>query len=233
MPTPEVAAFRQSVVASGDALVRAGALSLSQHGNISVLLPDQERLLLTARSSLANLRGEEVALLDRAGGVLEGRLEPTSHEIVRMHTVVYEHLPSVRAVIHTHSPYATAFAVASRAIECVAEVLARFVGPAPIPVARYGPRGSEASVANIAAVLQKHPRAHALLLEHHGVLVFADDVEQATRIALAVEEGAQLALLASQLGPLRPLPEDAARGTQQRRLDFEQRGTVTASPSER
>ena len=145
MPTPEVAAFRQSVVASGDALVRAGALSLSQHGNISVLLPDQERLLLTARSSLANLRGEEVALLDRAGGVLEGRLEPTSHEIVRMHTVVYEHLPDVRAVIHTHSPYATAFAVASRAIECVAEVLARFVGTAPIPVARYGPRGSEAS----------------------------------------------------------------------------------------
>ncbi len=227
MPTPEVAAFRQSVVASADALVRSGTLSASQHGNISVLLPEGDQILLTARSALANLRGEEIARLGLGGDVREGQIDPTSAEIIRMHTVVYEHRPDVRAVIHTHSPYATAFAVASRPIEICAEVLARWVGSEPIPVAPYGPRGSEASVANIEAVLREHPRASALLLEHHGVLVWGENVEQATRIALALEEGAQLALLASALGPLRPIPAEGALGTQQRRLEFEQQGTLT------
>ena len=228
MPTPEVVAHRQSIVACAEALVRAGILSASQHGNISALLPDRRRLLLTARSSLANLRGDELALLDLNGEVLEGRLEPTSREIIRMHTVVYEHRPDVGAVIHTHSPHATAFAVAGRPIECVAEVMARFLGPAPIPLARFGARGSPAAVANIATALREHPGTRAVLLEHHGVLVFGDDVEQATRVAMAVEEGAQLALLASALGPLRALPEEAAVDTAQRRREFEQAGAVSA-----
>lgn len=227
MPTPEVAAFRQSVVASAEMMVRSGILSASQHGNISVLLPERDQIMLTARSALANLRGDEVARLGLGGDLREGQLDPASHEIIRMHTVVYEHCPDARAVIHTHSPYATAFAVASRPIEVCAEVLARWVGTEPIPVARYGPRGSEASVANIAAVLREHPKASALLLEHHGVLVWGENVEQATRIAMALEEGAQVTLLASALGPLRAIPGDGALGTQQRRLEFEQKGTVT------
>src|SRR3954468_18021309 len=231
MPTPEVAAFRQSVVASAEMMVRSGILSASQHGNISVLLPERDQLLLTARSALANLRGDEVARLGLGGDLREGMLDPASHEIIRMHTVVYEHRSHVGAGIHTHSPHATAFPVASRPLDCVAEVLARWVGDQVIPVARYGPRGSEASVANIAAVLREHPKASALLLEHHGVLVWGENVEQATRIAMALEERAPLTLFASALGPLRAIPGDGALGTQQRRLEFEQKGTVTAGGS--
>jgi hypothetical protein len=50
----------------------------------------------------------------------------------------------------------------------------------------------------------------------------------AARIAIALEEGAQLALLASTLGPLRALPADAAASSQQRRIEFEQLGAVSA-----
>jgi L-fuculose-phosphate aldolase len=231
MAASDVMAFRQSVVASGDALARSGILSASQHGNMSVLLPGEDRLLLTSGSGLGGLKADDLALLDRGGSLVEGRLAPTAHEIIHMHTVVYEHLPHVRAVIHTHSPYATAFAVASRPIECVAEVLARWVGGEPIPVAKYGPRGSEAAVGNIAAVLRDHPQCRALLLEHHGVLVFGENADVAARIAIALEEGAQLALLASALGPLRALPADAAASSQQRRVEFERLGAVSAGGS--
>ncbi len=228
MAVSDVMAHRQSIVASADALVRAGILSASQHGNMSVLLPDDQRLLLTSGSGLGGLRPDDLAVLDRSGKVVEGRLAPTAHEIVHMHTVVYEHRPDARAVLHTHSPYATAFAVASRPIECVAEVLARWVGGEPVPVAKYGPRGSAEAVANIAAVLRDHPTCRALLLEHHGVLVWGETAEMAARIAIALEEGAQLALLASALGPVRPLPREAALSSQQRRLEFERLGAVTA-----
>ena len=44
---------------------------------------------------------------------------------------------------------------------------------------------------------------------------------------MALEEGAPVTLLASALGPLRAIPGDGALGTQQRRLEFEQKGTVT------
>lgn len=228
MAAMDTMAFRQSMVATGDTLVRSGILSASQHGNMSVLLPDEDRLLLTSGSGLGGLKAEDMALLERNGSLVEGRLAPTAHEIIHMHTIVYEHRPNVRAVIHTHSPFASAFAVASRPIECVAEVLARWIGGDPVPVAKYGPRGSEAAVANIAAVLRDNPNCRALLLEHHGVLVFGDNAELAGRLAIALEEGAQLALLASALGPLRALPTDAAASSQQRRIEFERLGAVSA-----
>jgi L-ribulose-5-phosphate 4-epimerase len=228
MAASEIMAHRQSMVASAEALVRSGILSASQHGNMSVLLPGESELLLTAGSGLGSLRTDELARLDRGGRVVEGRLAPTAHEIINMHTVVYEHLPHVRAVVHTHQPYASAFAVASRPIECVAEVMARWMGAEPVPVAKYGPRGSDVAVENIAAVLREHPSCKALLLEHHGVLVFGEDAEQTARIAIALEEAAQLALLASTLGPLRPLPVDAAASSQQRRVEFERIGGVGA-----
>jgi ribulose-5-phosphate 4-epimerase/fuculose-1-phosphate aldolase len=84
------------------------------------------------------------------------------------------------------------------------------------------------AVENIASVLRAHPTCKALLLEHHGVLVFGEDAEQTARIAIALEEAAQLALLASTLGPLRALPVEAAASSQQRRVEFERIGGVAA-----
>ncbi len=232
MATADVMAHRQSVVASAEALVRSGILSASQHGNMSVLMPDEERMLLTSGGGMGGLKGEDLAVLDRGGKLVEGRLAPTAHEIIHMHTIVYQHRPEVRAVLHTHSPFATAFAVASRPIECVAEVMARWMGGAPVPVAKYGPRGSEIAVENIAAVLREHPSCKALLLEHHGVLAWGENAEMAARIAIALEEGAQLALLASALGPLRAMPQDAALSSQARRVEFERIGAVSARGAE-
>ena len=71
-----------------------------------------------------------------------------------MHTAMYADNADVHAVVHTHSPFATAFAVANRPIDCWIEALAMFGLPDGVPVAGYGPRGSEESIANIRAALR-------------------------------------------------------------------------------
>src|SRR5438094_2427570 len=106
--------LRQSVVDASTFLGRSGALSLSHHGNFSVRVPGTDTVLLTATSSLDNLKQENLALLDLDGRILEGEINPTNAEIVHMHTVVYKHRPNAFAVVHTHSPYCTAWAIASR-----------------------------------------------------------------------------------------------------------------------
>lgn len=73
-------------------------------------------------------------------------------------------------VLHTHSPYATAYAVAHRATGCWVEALAMFGLPTGVPVAGYGPRGSAEAVANIRASIT--PGAPAVMMANHGVLVF-------------------------------------------------------------
>jgi len=62
---------------------------------------------------------------------------------------MYQDNPDVGCVLHTHSPFATAHAVAHRPIGCWVEALAMFGLPVGVPVAAYGPRGSELAVANI------------------------------------------------------------------------------------
>jgi len=85
-----------------------------------------------------------LGLLDLDGRVIEGQINPVTHEIVHMHTAVYKRRADVGAVIHTHSPYSTSFAVANRPLEVFSEALARFGIDEPIPVAAYAPPDSPA-----------------------------------------------------------------------------------------
>src|SRR4029078_3147076 len=119
------AALRQAVLESANFLVRIGAISMSHHGNFSVRVPGTDTILLTATSSFDNLQPENLALLDLDGKLLEGEINPTNAEIVHMHAIVYKQRPETGAVVHTHSTYATSFALASREIGCPSLPLVR------------------------------------------------------------------------------------------------------------
>jgi L-fuculose-phosphate aldolase len=218
--------LRDEVVQGAEALIAAGVLSPSKHGNWSVLIPETDRILLTG-SSLVGMAPEDLAIVTLDGEVVEGGLSPSSSEIIHMHTAVYRERPGVRSVVHTHSPYATAFAVANRPLECYAEALARLGSAEPIPVAAYAARGSDAAVRNIVSALQASPGQQAVLLANHGILAFGPDVISAQRTVVAVEETAQLAVLASTIGTPRALSQQEAAQTQERRRAFEEAATRT------
>ena len=129
-------------------------------------------------------------------------------------------------VLHTHSPYATAFAVANRPIGCWIEALAMFGLPDGVPVAGYGPRGSDQAVANIRAAVR--PGTPAVLLANHGVLVFHRTPELAILVGNVVEEAAMAAIRATAIGEPVEIPDDMRAAALQRAMTFEATGTRTA-----
>jgi L-fuculose-phosphate aldolase len=224
---PEIQPWGEKIVASARRLVAGNAvLSHSQHGNISVLLPDRARFLLTGVGALAGLKTDDLALLNVDGDLLDGNLGPASHEIVQMHAAVYRRRPDVGSVIHTHSPYVTAYAIANRPIEPTYEALVRFEITESVPVAAYGPRGSERSVTNIIDVVNDTNKA--CLLANHGLLVWDATIEQATHLVFILEEAAQFSLMANVIGGPQSLPMEAIQASIARRDEFERIGTVQA-----
>jgi L-ribulose-5-phosphate 4-epimerase len=151
---------------------------------------------------------------------------PIQGAVVAMHTAMYADHPDVGCVLHTHSPYATGYAVARRPIGCWIEALAMFGLPGGVPVAGYGPRGSDESIANIRAAAM--PGVPAVLLANHGVLVFHRTPELAILIGSVVEEAAQAGINAGGLGGPAEIPEDLRAAALQRAMAFDNRGTVHA-----
>jgi L-ribulose-5-phosphate 4-epimerase len=222
------AALRQAVIENASFLVRIGAISMSHHGNFSVRVPGTDTILLTATSSFDNLKPENLALLDLDGRLIEGEINPTNAEIVHMHAIVYKERPETGAVVHTHSTYATSFALASRSLGCSYEALVRQDMTDGVPLAKYGPRGSGESVANIADALRTTAKTKAVLLENHGVLAFGADPAAAARANLIVEEAAQMAIFAEVLGGAKNIPPELLRATVGRRDDFARAGVQRA-----
>ena len=214
----QVAEIAQRVVASG-------AISANGHGNVSVRVPGAEEMYFTAGPSLRNHPASMVVRVGLDGTLLEGDLPPIQGAVVAMHTAMYADRDDVGCVIHTHSPYATAYAVARQPIACWIEALAMFGLAGGVPVAGYGPRGSDEAVAEIRHAVR--PGNPAVLLANHGVLVFHRTPELAVLVGGVVEEAAQASLNAQLLGGPVTIAEELRAAALQRAMAFEASGTQT------
>jgi len=211
---------RQAIVSAAELLVRSGVLSHSNHGNSSVRLPDGTSMLITGVSSLLNQSPDTLAVLDLDGNVIEGNLASTSAEITSMHAVVYKLRPDVGAVIHTHSPHVTSYALAHQPMPIHYEGLLRQGVSEDVPVAAWGPRGSRESVTNIEDALRAHPDASAVLLANHGLLAFGRDQSAAAHLIISLEEAAEMMHLAEHVGGSKPFPPGALEQVRDRMRAF-------------
>lgn len=225
--------YRKDVAESSQQLVRSGIMTKSNHGNVSLRVPDTDSFLLTSGGTLANMRPEDVALFDLEGNLIEGTVSPVGAEIIQMHAIVYRTRPEFRGVVHTHSPFATGFAVAGQSIPMAYEAMARSDMFDGVPVAGYGPRGSQQSVDNIETVLRGYEGIRALLLENHGVLTFGASVEAAVRANMVVEESAEIMLHAMKLGGPKLIPPEMIEATRARAASFAAAGTYSSREAPR
>jgi L-fuculose-phosphate aldolase len=197
-------------------VVASGAISANGHGNVSVRVPGAAEMYFTAAPSLRDHPASAVVRIGLDGTLLEGELPPIQGAVVAMHTAMYADQPDVGCVLHTHSPYATAYAVARRPIGLASGV----------PVTGYGPRGSEQAVAGIRAAIT--PGVPAVLLANHGVLVFHRTPDLAILVGGVVEEAAQAGINANGLGGPVEIPEELRAAALQRTMAFESRGVQLA-----
>jgi L-ribulose-5-phosphate 4-epimerase len=214
------------VVGAAARVVASGAISANGHGNVSIRVPGADEMYYTAAPSLKGLTPEGIARVGLDGALIEGALPPIQGAVVAMHTAMYADRPDVGCVVHTHSPYATAFAVANRPIDCWIEALAMFGLADGVPVAAYGPRGSAEAVANIRRAVR--PGIPAVLLANHGVLVFHRTPDLAILVGGVVEEAAQAAINAMALGGPVEIAGELRAAALQRAMAFDTAGTKTA-----
>lgn len=114
-----------------------------------------------------------------AGGTATGRRHPSSEW--RFHHDIYAARPEAGAIIHTHSPFATALACQGIEIPAFHYMIARFGGDT-IRCAAYATFGTQAlSDAMLVALAERC----ACLMAHHGMVVFGPDLN--ATLALAVE----------------------------------------------
>ena len=228
MKTHDLGSLRQEIIEATRRLLASGIMQVSHHGNMSIRVPGTDTFLLTAVGGLDDLKAEHIALLDFEGKLLEGSISPTSVEIVNMHGVVYQLRDGVGSVLHTHSPYATAFALAHREIPVAYEAQVRSLGTIPVPVAGWGPRGSRESVNNISRLLRDNKAGQALLLANHGTLTWGDNPSLAVRANVILEESALVHIMAERIGGAKPIPTQGISTVLKRRIESEQAGIQKA-----
>jgi L-ribulose-5-phosphate 4-epimerase len=214
------------VVHTAGSVVASGAISANGHGNVSIRVPGANKMYFTSAPSLRGLTADGVVRVGLDGTLIEGALPPIQGAVVAMHTAMYADRADVGCVIHTHSPYATAYAVAQRPIDVWIEALAMFGLADGVPVAGYGPRGSDEAVAEIRSAVR--PGNPAVLLANHGVLVFHRTPELAVLVGGVVEEAAQASINARGLGEPVVIPEEMRSAALQRAMAFEASGTQSA-----
>ncbi|MEJ2210156.1 MAG: L-ribulose-5-phosphate 4-epimerase [Anaerolineae bacterium] len=176
-------------------------------GNVSAR--DAETGLVAIKPSgvrYEHLRPEHMAVVDLAGNVVEGDLKPSSD--TASHLYIYRHRSDVGGVVHTHSPYATAFAAVGRPIPVVLTAIADEFG-GPIPCGDFCLIGDE-SIGKV--VLDCIGSSPAALLKNHGVFTIGKTAEAAVKTAIMTEDNARTVWLALQLGQPDEIPaEDVAR----------------------
>ena len=178
-------------------------------GNISARDP-ATGLVVIKPSGLRfeELTAASMVVTDLDGQVVDGDLAPSSD--TASHCYIYRHMPAVMGVAHTHSRYATAFAVVGGAIPCVTTAMADEFG-GDIPCAGFGLIGGEEIGALVVDTLKGH-RSPAALLRSHGVFTIGDSAEAAVKAAVMTEDNAAIVWTARQLGDVLPIsPDDIDR----------------------
>ena len=214
------------VIETANHVVASGAISANGHGNVSIRVPGAREMYYTAATSLRNYQRSDIVRIGLDGTLLEGNLPPIQGAVVAMHTAMYADREDVGCVLHTHSPYATAYAVANRPIGCWIEAMAMFGLPHGVPIASYAPRGSDDAVASIRAAMM--PEVPAVLLANHGVLVFHRSPELAILVGGVIEEAAMAGINSESIGGPIEIPKIMRAAALQRAMSFADRGTQRA-----
>jgi L-ribulose-5-phosphate 4-epimerase len=199
--TDAVAALRREVCALHAELPRNGLVAWTS-GNLSARVPGED-LMVIKPSGVAydDLRPDAIVVCDLHGDPVEGELAPSSDAAT--HAFVYREMPDVGAVAHTHSAYATAWAIRGEAIPCVMTAMADEFG-GEIPVGPFALIGDEEIGRGVVETLAGH-RSPAALMRAHGVFTVGASARGAIKAAVMCEDVARTAYLARALGPLEVL----------------------------
>lgn len=183
---------KKEVINAGIKLDRYGLIALSG-GNVSLKV-DEDRVLVTPSGMIyEELEIDDIILMDLSGKVIEGTRKASVDTKALLY--IYNNMPEINAVIHTHQPYATALGLVEEEFKCNLTTLANAtkgsVNVCPFSSAASEQMGIEA-VENLNGKL-------AVILKNHGVITVGNSLKQALYSCVYLEEAAKTYCIAKSM----------------------------------
>jgi L-fuculose-phosphate aldolase len=222
MPNPWK--LKQEMCEIGRRMYERGLVSAFE-GNISARLGPDRLLCTPSLLCKGFLKPEDLCVVDMTGKQVSGDRKRSSE--IFLHLGTYRERPEAEAVVHTHAPHATAFAITHTPVpNCITGEVEVFLGE--VPLVPYATPGSEQMGEVVAQVLREHRLAgaesakpqtqrladpmptsppFAMLLANHGTVSWGKSLEQALHRTEILEAYCRVLILARQLGPVQRLSD--------------------------
>jgi len=164
-------------------------------GNISARIPDTQLLAVTpSGKNYREITADDIVVVDYTGMIIAGEFKASSE--LPLHLAIYKARMDIQAIVHTHSVFASACAVAHKGIPPIIEDLIQLVGGS-VDVAAYALPGTDLLAQYVVEALGQK---NAVLLANHGVVGCGQSLLEAMLACELVEKAAQIFIYAHQIG---------------------------------
>ncbi len=190
---------KQEIINVGMTLDRYRLISLSG-GNVSMRIG--QRIIVTPSGmSYETLVPQDVVVLDLAGKVIEGERRPSVDTVALLY--IFNHMPEVNAIIHTHQPYATAIGLVMDELPAFCTTLVN----ATLGAVKVAPYSSAASLDMGIRTVEHIGNKRAVILRNHGVITVGPTLKDALYAAVYLEDACRSYCAARAIGSPRGLTE--------------------------
>jgi len=142
-------------------------------GNISARISDTEFVITPSGIPYEKINNDNLVVVKIEDCSYSGNVKPSGEK--KVHAAIYKINKDINFILHTHQNYATAISVDG-------------IDKPFAPVAKYGLPSTKTLVKNIEKAVKKNMDKNVILMQRHGVLIFADSYEKAFKDALYLEE---------------------------------------------
>jgi len=189
----EAQALKEKMVGVGHRLWKREYVD-GNGGNISVRIGENAVLCTPTLVSKGMLTAADICMVDMEGNQLAGTKKRTSE--ILLHLEIMKANPKARACVHAHPPHATAFAITDACVpSCIIPEMEVFVGK--VAKSPYETPGTKAFAETVLPFCKDH---NTILLQNHGVITWADDVEHAYWFMEVVDAYCRTVVIASHIG---------------------------------
>ena len=184
---------KKMVIETALEIKKSGLISLSG-GNVSMRMPSGHILVTPSGMSYEGMKAKDIVVTDIKGNRIEGKLRESVDTIALLY--IYEHMPQVNAIIHTHQPYATAAGLLGDTLPAAVTTLANVT----LGAVNVAPYCSAASLDMGVQTVKYIGERRAVILKHHGVIAVGKDLKEALYAAVYMEDAAKTYLAAKAAG---------------------------------
>lgn len=180
---------KKEIISTALEMKNCGLIQLTG-GNVSLRKANGDFLITPSGLSYETMEIKDILVLNRNGEVIEGNLKPSVDTIAIKY--IYDNIPEIKAVIHTHQPYALAVGLIEETFPACTTTLCNVclgeVNVAPY----YKPASTNMGIQAVKYLQGKR----AVILKHHGVITVGNDLKEALYSCVYLEESAKCYLSA-------------------------------------